>query len=379
MSGQKTFISGNEAVAYGAIAAGCRFFGGYPISPSSEIAENMAALLPPVGGIFVQMEDEIASLAAVIGASASGKKAMTATSGPGFSLMQEHIGYACFAEIPFVLVNIQRGGPSTGLPTYPSQQDMMQARWGTHGDHAIVAICPSSVTEMYSLTIRAFNLSERFRVPVFVMADEVVGHMREALDFSAYDIPLLERVKPSAPPEQYLPYKPDPETLVPPMAVFGEGYRHYMTGLTHGERGFWDSNPEHVQALLERLMNKIYEFTGEIEQHDRHHMDDAEYAVVAYGSSARTALRAVRDARAEGLKVGMIRLVTVWPFPDGLIDDVAKKVKAIVVPEMNLGQIVLEVERCAHGRAAVELVGVANGEIVKPHQVLAAIHKVAGS
>ena len=326
-------------------------------------------MLPKAGGTFIQMEDEIAAMAAVIGAATAGAKALTATSGPGFSLKQENIGYAAFVEIPCVIIDIQRAGPSTGLPTFPSQADVMQARWGTHGDHPIIAISPGSVSECYQLMIVAFNFAERFRSPVIFLADEIVGHMREVVELTPKHA-IANRMKPTVPPNEYLPFKPDPETLVPPMANYGEGYRHYMTGLTHGEDGFYNSNPAVVQALQERLHDKLHMHMDELTMYESAHLDDAEVVVVAYGSTARAALRAVREARDAGIKAGLLRLITIWPFPDDLVRNVAKQAKRIVVPEMNLGQLVLEVERAAHGQAEIESIPLATGEPIPPAMIL---------
>jgi 2-oxoglutarate ferredoxin oxidoreductase subunit alpha len=329
----------------------------------------MSILLPRVGGTFIQMEDEIAAMAAVIGASAAGAKALTATSGPGYSLKQEHIGYAAFAEIPCVIIDVQRGGPSTGLPTFPSQADVMQARWGTHGDHPAIAISPGSVKECYQLMTVAFNFAERFRMPVTFLTDEIVGHMREVVELKP-EYEIVSRVKPTAPPDRYKPYEADPETLVPPMACYGEGYRFYMTGLTHAEDGFFTSVPEKVAALQQRLMDKVGRFTDELILSESAHLEDAEIAVVAYGCTARAALRAVRLARQNRVKAGLLRLITIWPFPDRLVRKLAKQVEKIIVPEMNMGQLVLEVERAAHGFAEVESLPLATSEPIPPEMIL---------
>jgi len=344
----KHFLSGDYACAEGAIAAGCRFFAGYPITPATEIAERMARRLPEVGGVYIQMEDEMASLAAVIGASWAGAKAMTATSGPGFSLMQENIGLAVMIETPLVIVDIMRGGPSTGQPTKPGQQDMMQAKWGSHGDYEVIALAPSSVQEMFDLTIECFNLSERFRVPAFLMADETVAHMWERVIIPEPDqIEIVNRKKPTVSPAGYLPFKPD-EDLVPPMACFGEGYRVLVTGLTHDERGYPKTNsPEIQEQLVRRLCDKIRKNADKIVKVKEFMLEDAEIAVIAYGTPARAAVSAVRKAREEGIKAGLLRLVTVWPFPERQVAELAARVKGIVVPELNYGQIVREVERAA--------------------------------
>jgi len=342
------FMQGDIACAEGAIAAGCRFFAGYPITPATEIAERMARRLPEVGGVYVQMEDELGSMAAVIGASYAGVKSMTATSGPGFSLMQENIGLAVMTETPCVVINVMRGGPSTGQPTKPGQQDVMQAKWGSHGDYEIIALAPSSVQEMFNLTIEAFNLSEIYRVPVFVLADEVVGHMWERVTIPSEDvIKRVDRKKPRAPREKYAPFMPDKD-LVPPMASFGEGYRFYATGLTHDETGHPQTDSaEAQQKLVQRLCDKIRKNTEKIVKVNANMLEDAEVMVVAYGTTSRSAMSAVREARDKGIKVGLLRLITLWPFPDKEVSKLAKKVRAIVVPEMNYGQIVREVERAA--------------------------------
>ncbi|MEM3696187.1 MAG: 2-oxoacid:acceptor oxidoreductase subunit alpha [Candidatus Bathyarchaeia archaeon] len=342
------FMNGDIACAEGAIAAGCRFFAGYPITPATEIAEHLAQRMPEVGGIYIQMEDEIASIAAVIGASYAGLKAMTATSGPGFSLMQENIGLAVMTEAPCVIVDVMRGGPSTGQPTLPGQQDVMQAKWGSHGDYEIIALAPSSVQEMFDLTIEAFNLSETYRVPAIVLADEVVGHMWEKVVIPpAEKIRIVNRKKANVPSEAYAPFMPD-DDLVPPMACFGEGYSFHATGLTHDEYGYpQTSSSEAQQKLVQRLCDKIRKNADKIIRVEEVMLDDADMVVVAYGIVARAALSAVRKARAEGIKAGLLRPITLWPFPEKYVAKIAKQAKAIVVPEMNCGQLVREVERAA--------------------------------
>jgi 2-oxoglutarate ferredoxin oxidoreductase subunit alpha len=341
-------MNGDVACAEGAIAAGCRFFAGYPITPATEIAEHLSQRMPEFGGIYIQMEDEIASIAAVLGASYAGLKAMTATSGPGFSLMQENIGLAVMTETPCVIVDIMRGGPSTGQPTLPGQQDVMQARWGSHGDYATVALAPSSVQEMFDLTLEAFNLAETYRVPAMLLGDEIVAHMYEKLVIPPPDkLKIVNHKRPNVPREEYVPFKPD-EDLVPPMACFGEGYHFHATGLTHDERGYpQTSSSEAQQKLVTRLCNKIRKNEDKIIRVEETMLDDADVAVVAYGIVARSALSAVRKAREKGIKAGLLRLITLWPFPEKRAAQVAKQVKAIVVPEMNCGQMVLEVERAA--------------------------------
>ncbi len=342
------FMNGDVACAEGAVAAGCRFFAGYPITPATEIAEHLSERMPEFGGIYIQMEDEIASIAAVIGASYAGLKAMTATSGPGFSLMQENIGLAVMTETPCVIVDIMRGGPSTGQPTLPGQQDVMQAKWGSHGDYGIIALAPSSVQEMFNLTIEAFNLSETYRVPTLLMGDEIVAHMWEKVVMPpSSEIKTVNRKKPHVSPDKYGPFMPD-DDLVPPMACFGEGYRFHATGLTHDEHGHPKTQSSEVQSrLVRRLCEKISKNEDKIVKVEEIMLEDADVAVVAYGIVARAALSAVRKAREAGIKAGLLRLITLWPFPQKHVAKVAKQAKAIVVPEMNCGQIVREVERVA--------------------------------
>jgi len=371
------FISGDIACAEGALAAGCRFFAGYPITPATEIAEHMARRLPEIGGVYIQMEDEIASMAAIIGASYAGVKSMTATSGPGFSLMMENIGLAVMTETPCVVVNVMRGGPSTGQPTMPGQQDVMQVRWGSHGDYEIIALAPSSVQEMFDLTVQAFNLSETYRVPVFILADEIVGHMWERVRIPEHEnIKIVNRKKPSVPPSNtFAPFKPDKD-LVPPMAVFGEGYHFHATGLTHDERGYPRTESAEAQTkLVQRLCNKIRMNKERIIQVENAMLEGAEIAVIAYGIAARAALSAVRKARERGIRAGLLRLVTIWPFPEEQVAEVARQVKAIVVPEMNCGQIVREVERAAKETPVIFLSKLGE-EPHKPSEILAAIEGV---
>ena len=350
------FTNGDVACAEGAIAAGCRFFAGYPITPATEIAEHLSERMPEVGGIYIQMEDEIASIAAVIGASYAGLKAMTATSGPGFSLMQENIGLAVMTEAPCVVVDVMRGGPSTGQPTLPGQQDVMQAKWGSHGDYEIIALAPSSVQEMFDLTIEAFNLSETYRVPTFLLADEVVAHMWEkAVIPTAERIRIVNRKRPNVSPEEYMPFMPG-DDLVPPMACFGEGYSFHATGLTHDEHGYPQTQSSEVQQrLVKRLCDKIRKNADKIIRVEEIMLEDAEVAVVAYGIVARAALSAVRKAREEGIKAGLLRPITLWPFPENHVSKIAKQAKNIVVPEMNCGQLVREVQRSAKETSVVFL------------------------
>lgn len=371
------FINGDIACAEGAISAGCRFFAGYPITPATEVAERMSERLPQVGGVFIQMEDEMASMNAVLGASWAGVKAMTATSGPGFSLMMENLGLGVMLETPCVVVNVQRAGPSTGLPTLVAQGDMMQARWGAHGHYEIIALVPDSPQEMFDLTILAFNLSEQYRVPVLLMADEAVGHMSEKVvipQINSKD--LVDRPRPKVAPEEYLPYD-SREGLVPPMAIAGGGYRFHVTGLTHDDRGYPVMTAEAQDKLVRRLVDKIRLNAKDIIRYEEVNVEDAEVIVVSYGISARVARYAVQEARDEGIKAGLFRLITVWPFAEDHIRKLAPKVKAFVVPEINYGQIVREVERCAAGKARARLVPHMGGSVHLPETILEAIREEA--
>jgi 2-oxoglutarate ferredoxin oxidoreductase subunit alpha len=371
------FMNGDEACAEGAISAGCRFFAGYPITPATEVAERMSRRLPQVGGVYVQMEDELASMNAVLGASWAGVKAMTSTSGPGFSLMMENLGLGVMLETPCVLVNIQRAGPSTGLPTLVGQGDMMQAKWGSHGVYEIIALVPSSPQEIFDLTITAFNLSERYRVPVLVMSDEVVGHMSEKVVMRRVtDKELVQRRRPKVAPGEYLPYQPDAD-LVPPMAVAGEGYRFHVTGLTHDERGYPVMTAEAQDPLARRLVDKIRVNREDIIQLDEFRTEDADVVVCAYGITSRVARRAVQEARDEGIRAGLLRMITVWPFAEDRIRELASQVKAFVVPEINYGQIVLEIERCAGGKAQTVLLPHMGGGVHHPDTILTAIREAA--
>ncbi len=371
------FMSGDEACAEGAISAGCRFFAGYPITPATEIAERMSDRLPEVGGTYIQMEDELASMAAVLGASWGGVKAMTATSGPGFSLMMENIGLGLMMETPCVVANVQRAGPSTGLPTLVAQGDMMQARWGSHGHYSIIALSPSSPQEVYDHAIKAFNLSERFRLPVLVMTDGAVGHMYEKVVIQPRDkVHIVPRRKPKVPPGEYRPYEPDAD-LVPPMANSGEGYRFHVTGLTHDERGYPAMDAEAQDKLIRRLVEKVEKYSEEIIEMEEDGIDGAGVVICAYGITARVSLIAMERARSEGISVGMLRLVTVWPFPQKRIAEIARQVKAFVVPEINYGQISLEVERSAGGAAKTILVPHMGGAVHDPQVILEAIRQAA--
>ena len=372
-------MQGNEACAEGAIAAGVRFFAGYPITPSTEVAETMAKLLPRVGGKFVQMEDEIASMGAILGASLAGQKVMDATSGPGFSLKQELIGYAACAEIPCVLVNVQRVGPSTGQPTAPSQADVMQARWGTHGDHPIIALAPWSMRETYDATVMAVNYAERFRTPVILLMDEIVGHLREKVELpEAGELDVYPRRSPKKTrAEGYEPFAPDTD-LVPNVADFGQGYHIHVTGLIHDDTGFPAGSPKVTEDSIHRLHEKIARVGEEIIHTEEYFMDDAEYAVVAFGGTARTAYEAVANARKKGQKVGLLRLMTIWPFADQAIARLAARVKGIMVAELNYGQVVNEVRRAVNGHCPVEFCGKYNMQTFEPAEIEAGIDALCG-
>lgn len=371
------YLDGDHACAEGALAAGCRFFAGYPITPSTEVAERIAERFPHVGGIFIQMEDELGSMAAVVGAAWGGAKAMTVTSGPGFSLMMENIGLAAMMETPCVVVNVQRGGPSTGLPTMVGQADMMQARWGSHGDYEIIALCPNSPQEVFDLTIEAFNLSEQYRVPVLLMMDECVGHMTEKVVIPEADkIQLTPRRYTAKPPREYLPYLPC-DDLVPEIIKAGDGYRIHSTGLTHDERGYPVMSAEAQNKLVQRLVDKIRKNVDKIVRIEEHDTDGADVVVVSYGITNRVVQAALADARKEGIKVGDIKLVTVWPFPERRIAELAERVKAFVVPEINFGQIILEVERCARGKAQCYPVSHGGGGVHEPADIVKVIEEAA--
>ena len=366
-------MDGDFACAEGALAAGCRFFAGYPITPSTEVAERFAERIPEVGGIFIQMEDEMASMNAILGAAWGGAKTMTSTSGPGFSLMMENIGLGVMMEVPCVVVNVQRGGPSTGLPTMVGQADMMQARWGSHGDYEIIALSPNSPQECFYFTIEAFNLAERYRVPVLFMMDECVGHMTEKVIIPpAEEIEIYPRRLTKSPPAEYLPYMPE-DDLVPSMIIAGQGYKIHTTGLTHDERGYPVMTAEAQEKLVHRLINKIRLNADQIIHLEEEDTEGADVVVVSYGISSRVAVAAIDEARDAGIKVGRLRLITVWPFPEKRIRELARKVKAFVVPEINYGQMVLEVERCAAGQARVILVPHGGGDVHNPQDILEAI------
>ncbi len=371
---KKKLLQGNEACVEGALYAGCDFFGGYPITPSTEIAEILSVRLPQRGGKFIQMEDEIASLGAVIGAALAGRKALTATSGPGFSLKQECLGYACIAEVPCVIINVMRGGPSTGYPTGPSQSDIMQAKWGTHGDHPAVALTPASVQEILTETVRAFNLSEKYRTPVIVLYDEIIGHMREPITIpEPGELEVINRAKPECAKEDYLPY--DENYLVAPLAPFGEGYRYHVTGLNHKADGFPVNDSEIIRENNERIMRKIDENIEDIEKNEEVFLDDAEIGIFTVGSTARSARFAVNALRKEGIKAGLLRPLTIWPFPDKAVKKMADQVKFIVVPELNLGQMIGEVQRVGNGACEVLGINRVDGESIHPTQIIDLIKK----
>ncbi len=369
-------LQGNEAIAGGALAAGMRFFGGYPISPSSEIAETLARRLPQVGGTFIQMEDEIASISAIIGASIAGVKSMTATSGPGFSLMQEGIGFAVMAETPCVIVNVQRMGPSSGYATAPAQGDLMQARYGTHGPHPTIALSPSTVKECFDVTVKAFNLSERYRTPVVILADAVVGHLREVVTLPGPgEFEVVNREQPSGPPGAARPFEASDDG-VPAIPDFGTGYRYHITGLFHDETGFPSTNSAKIQTTTERLVKKVEAHREEMTYVEYLYMDDAEVAVVSYGCSGRSAKAAVKAARARGIRAGLVRLITIWPFPEQVITAVAARVPRLVVAEMNLGDVANEIRRVTRNDVAVTQVNRHDGLLITPGQVLGGIEGV---
>ncbi len=371
---QVKLMQGNEACVEGALYAGCRFYAGYPITPSTEIAEGCAVRMPQVGGRFIQMEDEIASCAAAIGASAAGTKSMTATSGPGFSLKQENLGYACLTEVPFVLVDVQRAGPSTGLPTSPSQGDMMQAKWGTHGDHPIIAIAPSTVEECYKLCVRCFNLSEKYRTPVLFMMDEIVGHLRESVELPEDgELEVIDRAAPADPKNAGPAYACPNGELVPVMAPFGQGQRYNITGLIHTDDGFPTNSNDIADSQVRRLIRKIEENRDDIITYEEKDLEDADTCIVCYGGTARSVYSAVETLRAEGKKVGIFRPITVWPFPEKELEAISGKVKRIVVAEHNDGQILLEVQRVVKDNCKVDFIGKINGTVITPDEIVAKV------
>ena len=370
MAKKVALLQGNEACAHGALYAGCTFFGGYPITPSTEVAEVLSVELPKTGGKFIQMEDEIAAMASVIGASLTGSKCLTATSGPGVSLKQELIGYACIAEVPCVIINVMRGGPSTGMPTGPGQSDVQQAKWGTHGDHPTIALVPASCQEIFSETVRAFNLAEKYRMPVQVLYDEIVGHSRERIVFpEPGELEVIDRAAPTVSPADYKPFDPSFGD-VPPLAAFGSDYRFHVTGLNKAADGFPTTKANLVDDEQRRQIRKVEAAQADIELNDEYLTEDAEVVIFAYGSTARSARYAVNELRKEGVKAGLFRPITLWPFPEKRVKELADQAKAIVVPEMNLGQMSLEVERVAKGACTVTHLGRVDGEPINPGQIM---------
>jgi 2-oxoglutarate/2-oxoacid ferredoxin oxidoreductase subunit alpha len=363
------YLDGNYATAEGALAAGCRFFAGYPITPSTEIAERVARRFPLLGGVFIQMEDELASMNAILGASWGGVKSMSCTSGPGFSLMMENFGLGMMLETPCVLVNVQRGGPSTGLPTLPGQADMMQARWGSHGDYEVIALAPDSPQESFELAIHAFNLSEKYRMPVLIMTDECVGHMTEKVVIpSADQIELIERRYTEKKPGEAWPFEWNGNGVAPMLPV-GEGYRFHITGLTHDYRGYPVINAEAHDTNVRKIIEKVKRNVDDIIWLEEDGVDGAEVIVMAYGISSRVMQPAIAKARKEGIKVGQIKMVTVWPFPEKRVRELAGKVKALMMVEMNFGQVFLEMDRCAAGKCRTLLAGHAGGTVHKPEDI----------
>ena len=373
------YLTGDIACAEGALAAGCLFFGGYPITPATEIAERMSERLPEIGGTFIQMEDEIAAMASVLGASWAGRKSMTATSGPGFSLMMENIGLGIVTETPCVVVNVQRAGPSTGLPTQGAQADMMQARWGSHGHYEIIALSPASPQEIFYQTIEAFNLSETYRLPVLIMTDEIVGHMSERVSIPhPSEIKTVNRPAPKGRKDRFKPFEPGPNGVAP-MPAAGEGYNVHITGLTHDEKGYPVMTVDAQEEMMARITQKIHRNLDDIIRTESYRLDDADIAVISYGISSRTSLAAVDEARRMGIKAGLLRLITVWPFPEQQIRQLAQRVKKMVTVEINLGQIFLEVQRCAGGKIPVSLVGHVGGTIIPPEKVVAELKEAISS
>ena len=374
--GKTVLMQGNEACVEGALAAGMRLYAGYPITPSTEIAELSALRLPQEGGKFIQMEDEIASIACAIGASVAGVKSMTATSGPGFSLKQENIGYACLAEIPLVIVDVQRTGPSTGMPTSPAQGDVMMARWGTHGDHPIIVLCPSSVKETYDLTVRSFNLSEKYRTPVILLMDEIIGHLREGMELpDPEELEIIDRPTVRFPEPKRLPYHMKKGQTVPAMAPFGCGQRYNITGLIHDETGFPTNSHEEAEKLMYRLMHKISDNYDDIVRSEERNTEDADTLIVCYGGTMRAATEAMERAREKGMKVGIFRPITIWPFPEKELKEAAKGRKKIVVAEHNFGQIVYEAERIVKDDCPIRFVGKYNGTVLTPAEILAKVEE----
>lgn len=378
-SPKSVFWQGNQAVAEGALAAGCSFFAGYPITPSSEVLEIMARKLPLTGGAFIQMEDEISSMAAIVGASLSGAKSMTATSGPGFSLMQENLGFACMAEVPCVLLNVMRGGFSTGMPTAPGQGDVMQSRWGTHGDHPIIVLAASSVEDCFFQTVRAFNLAERFRTPVIILSDETVGHTREKIELpTTKKVEVLNRQTPEVPPDWFVPYKDD-GTGVPPMASFGSGYRYHVTGLVHDERGYPTTRTDEIEPFYKRLFGKINRNLDFIVDYDEIRCEDADLVVVAYGSVARSAELAVTRAREAGLRLGLFKVKTLTPFPYQALANMAARVEGFLIPELNLGQVALDVAFAGQGLTRIRTINRIDGHHIEPDDIVAKAREMLGN
>lgn len=364
------FIQGNQAIAEGALAAGGRFFAGYPITPSSEVAEISAIKLPKLGGVYVQMEDELGSIAAIIGASLSGKKSYTATSGPGFSLMQENLGVAIMAEVPLVIIDVQRSGPSTGLATKPAQADVMQSRWGTHGDHGIIVISPSSVQDCFDLTITAFNLSEKYRIPVIFLADEIVGHMREKCVIRELDSDeIVEREKPTCDPKDYKPFEIKSDKVAP-LANYGSEYIFRVSGSMHDEMGFACNKPENADKFIRHFEDKIEKNKEDIVITRKYFLEDADYVIITFGCTTRSALEAMKIAREKGEKVGVLQLVTIWPFADLEIKDLLTKVKGVIVPEMNLGQVIREIKRLNDNNIPILGVNKVNSKSITPFEIL---------
>ena len=377
MSNKITLMQGNEACVQGALYAGYRFYAGYPITPSTEIAELSATELPKVGGKFIQMEDEIGGIAAAIGASIAGTKSMTATSGPGFSLKQENIGYAAMAQIPLVIVNVMRGGPSTGLPTQSAQADIMQAKYGSHGDYPMIALSPMSVRETFDLTVRCFNLAEKYRTPVMLMTDEVIGHLRERVVVpEPGELEIINRTTSEAGVLRPRPYEKQPGEIVPAMSVFGDGNRAHTTGLFYNETGFPSNSTDNAKIMLERIFNKVYDNVDDIVQVEEFELDDAEIAFVTFGSTSRVVKAAVKALRAEGIKAGMLRAITIWPSPEKQIRELAQKVDHIIVAEQNMGQYGREVQRIVEGQARVQHYGRGNGDLIKPQELVALVKEV---
>lgn len=369
-------LQGNEACVHGAIHAGMKFFAGYPITPSTEIAEISSLMLPKVKGTFIQMEDEIASISATIGASIAGQKSMTATSGPGFSLKQEAIGYACITETPCVIVNVQRHGPSTGLPTSPAQGDLMQAKWGTHGDHSIIALSPTTVPETYSMTVRAFNLAEKYRTPVILLLDEVIGHMREKVEFNELEnLEIIDRKRANCKAEEFKAFEVT-EDLIPPMEKIGEGYKFHVTGLVHDETGFPTNSTEEARKLLSRQTKKIEDNLDDILMNEEYMTEDCEILIVTFGCMVRNSKDSIDELRAKGIKIGLLAIKTVWPFPSEAVKKLSEQVEYIFVPEMNMGQMILEVERVVKNNCKVVGINKFNGEIITPQEIVSEVEGV---